>query len=456
MSWNNCLDYLRSEVPATDFQTWLAPLQCEIKNNHLFLYAPNKFVADWVSNKYLKHINDFYSKETNSIDDIILKVGSLKIVKDLLPDDAESLNNNLDSGDLSPNHEFIDNEIYNQTLIKEYTFNNYVEGKCNMLARAAAMQIVDTSDSTSSSVYNPFLIYGGVGLGKTHLLHAIGNCIVEHKSSAKVLYITSQKFVHDMVTAFQNKSIDKFKSYYGSVDALLVDDIQFFADKERSQEEFFHIFNHLLEGQKQIIMTCDTYPKEVKGIEDRLISRFSWGLSVGIEMPDIETRVAILISKASALAIDLPQDVAFFIAQNVQSNIRELEGALKRVIATSRFLRKSITIEFAKDALKDLLSAHQKLISLENIQKTVSSYYKIRVSDLHSKSRQRTIARPRQLAMYLSKEFTNFSTSAIGDSFGGRDHSTVLHACKAIKKLLKDDLQLKEDMNNLTRILTGG
>ncbi|MBF0266341.1 MAG: ATP-binding protein, partial [Gammaproteobacteria bacterium] len=304
MSWDSCLQFLREKVSPSDFQTWLAPLQCEIKNKQLFLYAPNKFVVDWVSDKYLNLVENFFSDESLSINEIFLSVGSLSI-----KENNELVNNKIVSNNstvsLNNSNELIsvNYDVYNQTLIKEYIFNNYVEGKCNMLARAAAMQIVDTNDCTSSSVYNPFLIYGGVGLGKTHLLHAIGNSILEHNLNSKVLYITSQKFVHDMVTAFQNRSIDKFKSFYGSVDALLVDDIQFFADKERSQEEFFHIFNNLLEGQKQIIMTCDTYPKEVKGIEDRLISRFSWGLSVGIEMPDIETRVAILISKASELAI---------------------------------------------------------------------------------------------------------------------------------------------------------
>ncbi|MFK5892294.1 MAG: chromosomal replication initiator protein DnaA, partial [Pseudomonadota bacterium] len=347
-----------------------------------------------------------------------------------------------------------DLSAYNSTILPHWTFNNYVEGKCNMLARAASLQVVDYINNKENSPYNPFLIYGGVGLGKSHLMHAIGNLIIETNPNAKVIYLNSTKFVQDMVSAFQNKTTEKFKSYYRSVDALLVDDIQFFAGKERSQEEFFHTFNSLLDDQKQIIMTCDTFPKEVNGIEERLRSRFSWGLSVAIEMPDVETRVAILISKATILKFELPQDVAFFIAQNIKSNIRELEGALRSVIATSRITGKKISIEYAKHALHDLLSVQEKQVSLENIQKVVCEYFKIRKSDINSKKRTRILVRPRQLAMFLSKELTNHSLPEIGDFFGGRDHTTVLHAQRKITTLLVEDLRVKEDYINLKKILS--
>jgi len=303
--------------------------------------------------------------------------------------------------------------------------------------------------------YNPLFIYGGVGLGKTHLMQSIGNLIVEQRPSAQVAYVHSEKFVGDMVSALRHNTINEFKQAYRSLDALMIDDIQFFARKERSQEEFFHTFNALLEGQRQVILTCDRYPKEVDGLEERLKSRFGWGLTVAIDPPELETSVAILISKAAVVNIDLPEDVAFFIAQRIRSNVRELEGALRRVIATSSFTGRPITIEFAKEALKDLIALQDKLVTIENIQKTVAEYFKIRIADLLSKSRRRSITRPRQIAMSLAKELTTHSLPEIGDAFGGRDHTTVLHACRKISELRDAERRIAEDYQNLYRMLTG-
>jgi len=458
MKWENCLDYLKQEISAQEFNTWIRPLQAIEKNDQLVLLAPNKFVIDWVNKKYITIIQNYFANnQDGSKTTVLLEVGSLKKQNNENRDEDKNtpLKIEKEVPGQKDNQENKTNYKYIDTINKAMTFDNFVEGKCNMLARAAGMQIVEHIDSEQQSTYNPFLIYGGVGLGKTHLMHAIGNIILAKNPNAKVLYLHSEKFVQDMVIALQNRNIDKFKSFYRSVDALLIDDIQFFAKKERSQEEFFHTFNSLLEGQKQIIMTCDSYPKEVEGIEERLVSRFGWGLSVGIELPDVETRVAILISKAKQLDTEIPNDVAFFIAQRIQSNIRELEGALRRVIATARFTRKVISVDFAKKALHDLLSIQEKQITIDNIQKIVAEYYKIRVSELNSKKRSRSIARPRQIAMSLSKELTNHSLPEIGEYFGGRDHTTVLHGCKKVAELLREDDRIKEDFNNIKRILTG-
>jgi chromosomal replication initiator protein len=336
-------------------------------------------------------------------------------------------------------------------LNPELTFNQFVEGKSNQLARAAAMQVA----LNPGQAYNPLFIYGGVGLGKTHLMQSIGNLIIEQRPSAQVAYVHSEKFVGDMVSAFRHNTINEFKQAYRSLDALMIDDIQFFARKERSQEEFFHTFNALLEGQQQVILTCDRYPKEVDGLEERLKSRFGWGLTVAIDPPELETSVAILISKAAAVNIDLPEDIAFFIAQRIRSNVRELEGALRRVIATASFTGRPITLDFAKEALKDLIALQDKLVSIENIQKTVAEYFKIRIADLLSKSRRRSITRPRQIAMSLAKELTTHSLPEIGDAFGGRDHTTVLHACRKISDLRNSESRIAEDYQNLYRKLTG-
>jgi chromosomal replication initiator protein len=335
--------------------------------------------------------------------------------------------------------------------IKEnYTFDSFVEGKSNQLAKAAATQVADNP----GSAFNPVFIYGGTGLGKTHLLHAVGNGILAKKENAKIVYMHSERFVQDMVKALQNNAIEEFKRYYRSVDALLIDDIQFFANKERSQEEFFHTFNALLEGNQQIILTSDRYPKEIEGVEDRLKSRFGWGLTIAIEPPELETRVAILMKKAQQSQIKLPEEVAFFIAKRLRSNVRELEGALNRVIANANFTGRPITIDFVKEALRDLLALQDKLVTIDNIQRTVAEYYRIRVSDLLSKRRSRSVARPRQVAMALSKELTNHSLPEIGDAFGGRDHTTVLHACRKVKSLREESHEVKEDYQNLIRTLS--
>jgi len=335
-------------------------------------------------------------------------------------------------------------------LIEGYTFQSFVEGKSNQLARAAAQQVAQNP----GGAYNPLFIYGGVGLGKTHLMHAVGNAMLESNPSARIVYLHSERFVADMVKALQLNAINDFKRYYRSVDALLIDDIQFFANKERSQEEFFHTFNALLEGGQQMILTCDRYPKEIDGLEERLKSRFGWGLTVAVEPPELETRVAILMKKAEQSRIDLPADVAFFVAQRIKSNVRELEGALKRVIASSQFTHRRIDIDLVKESLKDLLALQDKLVSLDNIQRTVAEYYKIKLSDLLSKRRSRSVARPRQLAMALAKELTNHSLPEIGEAFGGRDHTTVLHACKKIKELREYDSDIREDHKNLYRLLS--
>jgi chromosomal replication initiator protein len=339
---------------------------------------------------------------------------------------------------------------FTSNLNSNFTFDNFVEGKSNQLAKAAALQVA----MHPGAAYNPLFIYGGVGLGKTHLMHAIGNYMLTRNSRARVAYLHSERFVADMVKALQHNAMNEFKRYYRSVDALLIDDIQFFAGKERSQEEFFHTFNALLEGQHQVILTCDRYPKGVDGLEERLKSRFGWGLTQAIEPPELETRVAIMQSKAEQAQIDLPSDVAFFIAKRIRSNIRELEGALHRLAATARFTARPITMEFAKDALRDLLALQDKLVTIENIQKTVAEYYKVRVSDLLSKRRSRSITRPRQLAMALAKELTSHSLPEIGEAFQGRDHTTVLHACRKIVELKNSDARINEDYTNLLRILS--
>ncbi len=488
--WEKCLQTLEKEIPAREYKIWVLPLQAKMVSDvKLVLFAPNKFVIDFVKKRFLSNISNIISKLSNNLISVELQVGSVK--KKTISDNEKkqvSTNQTINSIDTSINKSsqgtqlgsfkhpseqisssaFTQNKNnssdikkenrfkkYQSALNKEMLFDNFVEGKCNMLARAASLQIVETiSEGGSNNNYNPFLIYGGVGLGKTHLIHALGNIIMSDNPESKVIYLHSERFVQEMITALQNKTMDQFKNFYRSVDVLLIDDIQFFAGKERTQEEFFHTFNALLEGQKQIIMTCDTFPKEVSGLEDRLKSRFGWGLTVAIDLPDTETRVAILLSKAAQANIDLPQDVAFFIAQRIRSNIRELEGALRRVIATARFQGQKISVEFAKLALHDLIALQDKQVSIENIQKIVAEYYKIRVADLHSKRRTRSVARPRQVAMALAKLLTNHSLPEIGDAFGGRDHTTVLYACRKIDELRSEEIIVEEDFTNLHRQLT--
>ncbi|MGB0494805.1 MAG: chromosomal replication initiator protein DnaA [Kangiellaceae bacterium] len=447
--WDLCQKYLQDELPPSEFSTWIRPLRASIENNHLNIFAPNRFVLDWVKEKYLDKIQLFLKESLDENINISLNVTERQPLhsKSLTKKPNIELKKSNHS-DKHPNSSDANNGKSN--LNGSFNFDNFVQGKSNQLAMAAAEQV----SINPGTAYNPLFIYGGVGLGKTHLMQAIGNQILNEKPNGKVVYLHSERFVADMVKALQTNTIDKFKRFYRSVDALLIDDIQFFANKERSQEEFFHTFNALLEGNQQVILTCDRFPKEIDGVEERLKSRMGWGLTVFIEPPELETRVAILKSKADKSNIDLQNEVAFFIAKKIRSNVRELEGALKRVIATAQFTGKEITIDFVKEALKDLLAAQDKQVRIENIQKTVSEYYKIKVSDLLSKKRTRSIARPRQMAMSLAKKLTNRSLPEIGESFGGKDHTTVLHACRKIKELKQEIPDIKEDYSNLLRILS--
>ena len=441
--WPKCLQALELDLTEQLLNTWIRPLQVVEDEQQIELFAPNRFVLDRVKDHYFPRIQEVLELHSTAI-------GS----KQLLINIGTSVTSNAPSATITATPTIsvspTASQVFSSNLNSTSTFDSFVEGKSNQLAKAAAMQVADNS----GTAYNPLLIYGGVGLGKTHLMHAVGNQILKHKPNAHVVYLHSERFVQDMVKALQHNAIDNFKRHYRSVDALLIDDIQFFAGKERSQEEFFHTFNALLEDQRQIIITCDRYPKEVEGLEERLKSRFGWGLTQAIEPPELETRVAIMQSKAEAAGMDLPSDVAFFVAKKIRSNIRELEGALRRLIANSQFTGKAISIEFAREALHDLISLQEKLVTIENIQKTVAEYYKIRIADLLSARRSRSITRPRQLAMALSKELTSHSLPEIGDAFGGRDHTTVLHACKKTIELRNGDAKINDDYVNLLRILS--
>jgi chromosomal replication initiator protein len=433
--WNQCARALEAQLSEQEFNTWIRPLQPVEEGALVKLLAPNRFVVDWVRTHCLEEIRSWWSRHGEPGTGIIVEVGSRPIARrEVVAAEPEPRAQSSLGGRLNP----------------AFTFESFVEGKSNQLARAAAVQVAQNP----GSAYNPLFIYGGVGLGKTHLMQAIGNLIQANDPAAKVAYVHSERFVSDMVFGLRHNTIAEFKRAYRSLDALLIDDIQFFARKDRSQEEFFHTFNALLEGQRQIVLTCDRYPKEVAGLEERLKSRFGWGLTVAIEQPELETSVAILISKAAAEGEVLPQEVAFFIAQRIRSNVRELEGALRRVLANARFTGHAITLEFAKEALRDVLALQDKLVTVENIQKTVGEYFKIRVADLLSKRRSRSIARPRQIAMALAKELTTHSLPEIGDAFGGRDHTTVLHACRRVKALRETETRVAEDYNNLLRTLT--
>lgn len=446
--WNRCLSKLETELSEQNLNTWIRPLQTHSESGTLRILAPNRFVRDWVRDNFWVKIEQTI-QDLNDPDAqrVTLEIGS-------------SLSKPVPESTLTPRltiptkPSFQEPEPAQQKVVHNlnpnFTFDTFVEGKSNQLGRAAALQI----GLNPGTAYNPLFIYGGVGLGKTHLMQAVGNTMLEHNPNASVVYMHSERYVSEMVKALQRNTINEFKRYYRSLDALLIDDIQFFAGKERSQEEFFHTFNSLLEGSQQIILTCDRYPKEVDGLEERLKSRFGWGLTVAIEPPELETRVAILQSKAEQSQVHLPSEVAFFIAKRIRSNVRELEGALRRVIANSQFTGTPISLDFARDALRDLIAVQEKLVTIENIQKTVAEYYKIRVADILSKRRSRSIARPRQVAMSLAKELTNHSLPEIGDAFGGRDHTTVLHACRKIKELKETDYRINEDVSNLIRTLT--
>ncbi|MDZ7922800.1 MAG: chromosomal replication initiator protein DnaA [Marinagarivorans sp.] len=562
--WERCSQQLRGELPLQLFNTWIRPLNVDTEQaNGLHLVAPNRFVLDWVNDKYLRRIQELASIDQNGMFPVTLSVAAKRQAASHFRNDPtqqradnlsapaqqvfgtdqygpnssqESMRDHNNGAGYGPNSSYnnLNHNAPNQgnaasygntpnykapadydhqnpsqyniqqpapitvqesPLIRSYdpagnhhgsngmrldtphpqtvgkrlekqdiegglqhrshlntgfTFKSFVEGKSNQLGLAAATQVAENPGGS----YNPLFIYGGVGLGKTHLMHAVGNALLQRKPNAKVVYLHSERFVADMVKALQLNAINDFKRYYRSVDALLIDDIQFFAGKERSQEEFFHTFNALLEGGQQIILTCDRYPKEINGLEERLKSRFGWGLTVAIEPPELETRVAILKTKADQAQMILPNDAAFFIAQRIRSNVRELEGTLKRVIAHAQFTAKPISIDLVREALKDLLALQDRLVSIDNIQRVVAEYYKIKVSDLHSKRRSRSVARPRQVAMYLAKDLTNHSLPEIGENFGGRDHTTVLHACRKIKELLEQDADIAEDVKNLLRTLT--
>ncbi|WP_325891284.1 chromosomal replication initiator protein DnaA [Grimontia sp. NTOU-MAR1] len=455
--WLQCLQRLQEDLPATEFSMWVRPLQAELNDNTLTLFAPNRFVLDWVRDKYLNSINQLLNEFCgNDLPVLRFEVGSKPVAPVAPPSQPAAPAPVAPAAKpvgriWEPAPSPVQSDVNHRSNVNpKHKFTNFVEGKSNQLALAAARQVADNP----GAAYNPLFLYGGTGLGKTHLLHAVGNAISDRKTDARVVYMHSERFVQDMVKALQNNQIEEFKRYYRSVDALLIDDIQFFANKERSQEEFFHTFNALLEGNQQIILTSDRYPKEISGVEDRLKSRFGWGLTVAIEPPELETRVAILMKKAEDHNIRLPDEVAFFIAKRLRSNVRELEGALNRVIANANFTGRAITIDFVREALRDLLALQEKLVTIDNIQKTVAEYYKIKMADLLSKRRSRSVARPRQVAMALSKELTNHSLPEIGDAFGGRDHTTVLHACRKIEQLREESHDIKEDYSNLIRTLS--
>jgi chromosomal replication initiator protein len=463
--WHQCLRRLEAELPEQAFNTWIRPLQAVEDGGRLRLLAPNRYVVDWVNQNCTARISELVDELVPApVPQVVVEIGSRRPSgptpapmtegialpvpprpPPVRPAFGPAYTHDASARRPDPLPQF------GGRLNPEFTFANFVEGKSNQLARAAAVQVAENP----GRAYNPLFIYGGVGLGKTHLMHAVGNQIRARNKDARVAYVHSERFVGDMVRALQHNTINEFKQAYRTLDALLIDDIQFFAGKDRSQEEFFHTFNSLLEGQQQVILTCDRYPKEVEGLEERLKSRFGWGLTVAVEPPELETCVAILMSKAAASGAEVPEEVAFFVAKRIRSNVRELEGAMRRVIANSQFTGRPITLDFAKEALKDLLALQERMVTIENIQKTVAEYYKIRVADLLSRRRSRSITRPRQMAMALSKELTNHSLPEIGDAFGGRDHTTVLHACRVVKELRTSQQRLNEDYSNLLRTLAG-
>lgn len=462
MKWDVCVEQLAAELTAEQLNTWIKPLQVEESAQSIYLFAPNRFVKDWVSDRYLDRIQSFYSQHVGGTFHVSVRVGSSTGGDRRIPELASAAKadkNGLENKAHQSPAQMQDREPavvegsikHSNRLNSDFRFGNFVEGKSNQLARAAAQRVSEKPGSE----YNPLFLYGDTGLGKTHLMHAVGNQIRSQNSKAKIIYVHSERFVADMVKALQLNAIADFKRVYRNVDALLIDDIQFFAGKEKSQEEFFHTFNSLLEGGQQIILTSDRYPKEIDNMEDRLKSRFGWGLTVRLEPPELETRVAILINKAQEAGVELKRDCAFFIAQKVRSNVRDLEGALKRVLANAHFFGQTITLDFVRETLRDLIAVHDRQISLDNIQRMVADYFKIKISDLLSKRRNRSVARPRQVAMALCKELTDHSLPEIGEAFGGRDHTTVLHACRKIKELCDTDLAIRDDYSNLLKALTG-
>ena len=442
--WQNCLLSLESELSAQQYNTWIKPLQLSGSPDDAVVYAPNKYILDTVEQQFLARIRVLLAEE--GMAQVELKIGSQRVNPPLQ-------GRRVSQPPAARQNSFSERENFYPLLDlnKAFTFDSFVGGRSNEMARAAAIQV---AENVGGSSYNPLLLYGGVGLGKTHLMHAVGNAIAARHPNLKVAYMYSQRFMEDMVRAIEHGTMAEFTQYYRAVDVLLMDDIQFLAKGTKSQEEFFHVFNRLQEDGRQIVLTCDRYPKEIQGLEERLESRFVWGMTAAVEPPELETRVAILLKKAEQEAVYIPSDAAFFIAERVRSNVRELEGALRRVIANARFTGKPISIDQVKAALRDLIAIQARQVGIDNIQKTVVDYYKIRLADLLSKKRNRSLARPRQLAMALAKELTNHSLPEIGDAFGGRDHTTVLHACRKVEELRELHPDIKDDYRTLRRILT--
>ena len=437
--WNHCLRHFEKSLPAQQYKTWIQPLNARLDQHTVVVSAPNRFVLEWVKDKFAPEIERLSSEYLQKPTQVVLTLSENAAEETPRPAPEVEVP--------APKPKIREQSRLNPS----FTFDSFVTGKANQLARAAALQVAEHP----GVAYNPLFVYGGVGLGKTHLIQAIGNMLLELNPSAKVRYIHAEQYVSDVVRAYQHKAFDGFKRYYHSLDLLLIDDIQFFSGKNRTQEEFFYAFNALIEAHKQVIITCDTYPKEIAGIEDRLISRFGWGLTVAIEPPELEMRVAILLKKAEAERISLPEDIAFFVATHIQSNVRELEGGLKRVLAYAKFANAKLSVDLAREALKDLLAVQVRQVSVENIQRIVADYYKIKVSEMYSKKRSRMVARPRQVAMALAKELTHLSLPDIGDAFGGRDHTTVLHACRKIAELRASNAEITRDFDALLQTLRG-
>jgi len=458
-AWTACLLAFERELTPQQFATWIRPLSCADESGRLRLIAPNRFVLQWVKDRFGGRIETLARQATGESMAVEFAVAdATRAPAPRLPGPAPLASAAVETAPTSPAAiapgsagtpmPFATRRVEPGSLNPTFTFGSFVAGKANQLARAAGMQVAEHPTS-----YNPLFVYGGVGLGKTHLIQAIGNSILLQNPGAKIRYIHAETYVSDVVRAYQHKAFDDFKRHYRTLDLLLIDDIQFFGGKSRTQEEFFYLFNTLIEAHKQVVITCDTYPKEISGIEERLISRFGWGLTVGLEPPELEMRVAILLSKAASVGMRLDEQVAFFIAKHIRSNVRELEGALKRILAYANFHGQEITLPMAKEALRDLLAVQNRQVSVDNIQKTVADYYKVRVTDMHSKKRSRAVARPRQVAMALAKELTQLSLPEIGSNFGGRDHTTVLHACRQIAKLRESLPDLNHDVNFLLQVL---
>ena len=446
--WDNCLNYFKTVLSSQQYKTWVHPLKGEIVNEEIVIVAPTRFLLVWARDNYSQDLKRLGEESTGAQLPIRFLLKTVPVAET-----TSAISEPTTSPEETPT--VINEKVKNKNRLPQlntgFTFDSFVTGRGNQLARAAALQVCDNP----ATAYNPLFIYGGVGLGKTHLVQAIGNVTAERTPNAKILYIHAEKYVSDVVSAYQHKSFEQFKRFYHSLDLLLIDDIQFFAKKARTQEEFFYLFNALMQSKKQVVMTCDTFPKEISDMEDRLVSRFGSGLTVAIEPPELELRVAILLKKAELDSIKLTEDVAFFVATHIQSNVRELEGALKRITAYTNFTKEEISVSVAKEALKDLLASNSKLITIDSIQKCVADYYKLKVSDMFSKKRTRSVARPRQMAMALSKELTNYSLPDIGDAYGGRDHTTVLHACRKIAELRTTDTNTARDFNALIQILRG-